>query len=164
MRTILFTLLFTGLIAFPFTEAAAWTIIPARSEEKPQTSVRSISVKAPTAQKPSYIRRLAVATPSTPILISPLSDETYTAYPRVVTVSWQNDALPQHTIEITCDYCTSATPWGGTPLIYTSTGFTNTYSGIILPGDNEYRVRVKSVNSSGVESAWSDYRFFRFRT
>ncbi len=101
---------------------------------------------------------------NTPSITFPSNNQTLTNYPRSLTVRWQNDGAPRHSIEVSCDYCSSRAEWAGSPTYYTANNSATSYSGITLPGDNQYRVRVQSIDSYGNKSAWSDYTYFRFDT
>jgi len=191
MRKTIFSLLLLSALCIPALTVQARIIYPAspevdshernRSTDKQHAS-GSVTIPPPPAAKkrnkvttsppPTTSNKKAlttrapapISTPIIPVITSPSHQQTLTNFPRQLTVSWSDSKAQKHVIEVYCDYCSSLNKWSGAPDTYTADNYTNNFSEIVLPGDNEYRLRVKAVTSSGAESGWTDYVYFKFRT
>lgn len=101
---------------------------------------------------------------STPSITSPYMDQEYTNYPREAYIAWSSVSnATKYEVEVACDVCVSTQTKWLSPYTYTS--YTNSITTPALPGDNEYRVRVRAINtSSGEKSEWSSYVYFSYDT
>ncbi len=102
--------------------------------------------------------------PNAPWITSPYQNQQYTNYPRTLTVQWFKDYAKKHTLEVACDYCASVTNMYSNPSYYVADNYATSYALPALAGDNRFRIRVKATNENGVDSAWSDYIYFTFKT
>ena len=150
-------------LAIPNTGAYAWTIIPSSSATQPQAGQRIGIAAPPPVNRANQLQRAAIV-PNIPNITSPSSNQIFRNFPRQLRVAWDYDGAVKHSIEISCDYCQSVSAWSGAPTLYNVSNYTNNFSSIMLPGDNQYRVRVKAINASGQESNWSNYVYFNYNT
>ena len=99
---------------------------------------------------------------SAPAQKSPTSNQTLTNYPRTTVFKWNAvSGAKNYKLEVACDVCVSkTTKWQGAK-IYIVTG--TSYS-VKLPGDNQYRWRVRAIDSSSNLGPWSGYSYFKYRT
>lgn len=107
----------------------------------------------------------STAYPVKPIINSPSNYEVLTNYPRSTLLHWSSPEA-YHMIELYCDYCNSTTKWGSQPTRLYDYDMDNNYVDLTgyLPGDNQYKVRVKSFWDNGQESDWSDWEYFSYKT
>ncbi len=104
-------------------------------------------------------------TTNIPRLITPFSQQVLTNFPRTISPRWEKiDSASRYIVEIDCDYCSSYTKWSGKPYRYVSAEYATSLNAITLPGDNEYRIRIKAVDQNGLEGPWSENVYFSFRT
>lgn len=96
-----------------------------------------------------------------PDIISPDDNAILTGYPRQVTLRWSSvpDAYKYH-VEVQCDNCGS-TDW---QTVQTYSTPDTSYLTSALPGDNEYRFRIQTMNNSYTTGEWSEYSYFSFNT
>ena len=99
---------------------------------------------------------------SAPTQKAPTSDSTLTNYPRSTTFTWTSvTGASRYVLEVTCDTCVSKTSkWQGAKT-YVTTGTSYTMT---LAGDNQYRWRVRAVDSSNNFGPWSGYLYFKYKT
>ncbi|MDQ7814551.1 MAG: hypothetical protein RDU25_01970 [Patescibacteria group bacterium] len=112
----------------------------------------------------SFKTSAASSGPAVPTITSPTANQIFTNYPRTLTAQWSNDGAKKHTLEVACDYCSSVTNMYSNPSYYVADNYATTYAIPALAGDNTFRIRAKATNDSGVDSAWSDYVYFSFKT
>lgn len=98
-----------------------------------------------------------------PTIVAPKQNAIYKNYPRTLTVAWQ--AVPHaasYQLEVTCDVCTSSThPWLN-PWYYSTSH--PSFKLPALPGDNQFRIRVRARSENGAYGPWSAFTYFRFNT
>lgn len=98
-----------------------------------------------------------------PVVTAPTADQVFTNFPRLTSVEWTDkEKSVTHNVEISCDFCASATEKWSKPTVYSTAG--SLFSGAQFPGDNQYRVRVQGVTATGAVTPWSDYVNFSFDT
>ncbi len=123
------------------------------------------AVNVYSAWSPATSFRIMFQTRTVPRLLTPIFNQSLTNFPRRVTPTWTKiDNARRYIVEIDCDYCSGYTKWSGQPYRYVSQDYATSVDGIILPGDNEYRVRVRAVDQNGLEGPWSENSLFSFRT
>jgi len=97
-----------------------------------------------------------------PIITAPTNGQILTNFPRLVSIEWTDtNQTVTHNVEITCDFCESVTNKWSKPTVYSTAG--TLFTAASFPGDNQYRVRVQGVTTTGV-TPWSDYVYFSFNT
>ncbi|MHB8830977.1 MAG: hypothetical protein ACYC44_02595 [Patescibacteria group bacterium] len=106
----------------------------------------------------------AASAPAAPVLTAPLANQQFINYPRTLTASWVRDGYKTHTIEVACDYCVSVSQPYSNPTTYIADNYASSYAIPALPGDNQYRIRIKTANENNVDSPWSNYTYFSFKT
>lgn len=96
-----------------------------------------------------------------PDIISPEDNTILTSYPRQVVLRWSSvpDAY-KYRVEVECDNCGS-TDW---QTVQTYSTPDTSYLTSALPGDNEYRFRIQTMNNSYATGEWSEYSYFSFNT
>lgn len=98
-----------------------------------------------------------------PTIIKPKADAILSNFPRRANILWTKvKGAAYYEVEIACDVCKSSTTKWMDAKIYKmrKTSFMTP----ALAGDNEFRVRVRAVSTSGTAGHWSDYKYFRFDT
>lgn len=98
-----------------------------------------------------------------PTITSPSANVVLIDYPREAYLSWTKvKNAKKYEIELACDVCNSSNDKWSKPFTYTSKkGYFVTPA---LPGDNEYRFRVRALDKNGVTGSWSEYSYFSFDT
>jgi len=101
----------------------------------------------------------AVGTPS---LSAPAGDNVLTNYPRTVNYSWAHvSGATKYELEVACDVCVSKTnKWQGAKTYIT---YNESYN-LTMPGDNQFRWRVRAYDAYDSAGYWSEYRYFTFKT
>lgn len=105
----------------------------------------------------------SVVGPAVPEITQPEQNAILTNYPRYAFLVWTPIAsVDSYEIELACDVCVSSSTKWLKPATYKSKY--NRFTTSALAGDNEFRFRVKAVDTSGKVSEWSDYRYFSYKT
>lgn len=98
-----------------------------------------------------------------PTIIEPSANEVLTDYPREAYLSWTKvKNAKKYEIELACDVCNSLNEKWSNPAAYTTKK--SYFVTPALPGDNEYRFRVRALDKNGVTGPWSEYNYFSFDT
>ncbi len=110
----------------------------------------------------SYDTSSASSTLTAPTITYPYMDQVLTNYPREAYMSWTSvSSATEYEIEVACDVCTSTTTKWLNPSTYFSDY--NYLTTPALAGDNEFRFRVRALNSSQT-GPWSSYVYFSYDT
>jgi hypothetical protein len=98
-----------------------------------------------------------------PSITYPVNEQLFTNFPRTLSVNWKSNGSANYLVDVQCDTC-GQSAWESLRT-YTVGNSMTQLRDLMLPGDNQYRVRVKSVDVNNRDtSGWSDFVYFRFRT
>jgi len=101
-----------------------------------------------------------------PVIYTPTTNQVLNNFPRTAYVSWSGvSGAVSYEIEVDCDVC-STVNWSNQYRFNSDNTNITTYA---LPGDNQFRVRVRtrfpgSTSDSWTMGAWSEYKYFWFDT